>query len=659
MLRSALCTLLTAAFILGFAGELPRLVFPVAGGVNSWKPNFGASRDGGARSHKGQDLMAPRMTPLVACFSGTVFTSKGGNAGNWLTLLGDCGWSANYMHLNDDKTDFDDDTAPKELTFAPWLEDGGHVEAGDLIGYVGNSGNAKTSGHHLHFELFGPEGHVDPASYLRSASVIPAPSSAIRPSSYTAPVFVEKVVERPQPMSLAALPPYKDIAVLKFGQAGTPPVNSEHIVRIDDRDVASTGKTSISYSWDTKREADGEHLVSFLRRNIVTRGETVLETRVVMVANRAVPVRPELSGDRLEMLLGLNYYRRLAGLSYVAWDARLGKAADAHTVYWETNKSSARHSAHSEDRGLPWFTGETASERARAAGYPNGVSECMHFVGTRKAVDSLWAVPYHRFALSNSAAEDVGIGFRGDTVSIELGSGARDGVVVFPPDGMTGVPLEGNVSESPAPLRLHKSGSGKVGYVITFANHSTLPGRIDVQRVELRESGRIVDVYVNSPVNDEALKNGAIAIPKSPLRANTTYEVYVRAFDSKQKDISRRWRFTTGTAAQESHTMDYRAAVSRAVNAQPGEIKIRGKVRLAAEDGNAFSIYIEGGEGVPQNLIGNTMWIGMAHGVPIRLGDDPLGVYPVRPDITPGEMVVIIGKGTMPTQFVPRLIVVK
>jgi hypothetical protein len=175
----------------------------------------------------------------------------------------------------------------------------------------------------------------------------------------------------------------------------------------------------------------------------------------------------------------------------------------------------------------------------------------------------------------------------------------------------------------------------------------------------LRESGRIVDIYVNSPANDEALRNGAIIIPKSPLRANTTYEAYVRAFDSKQKDISRTWRFTTGTSAQESHTMDYRAAVSRAVNAQSGEIKIRGKVRLAAEDGNAFSIYIEGGEGVPQNLIGNTMWIGLAHGVPIRLGDDPLGVYPVRPDITPGEMVVIIGKGSMPTQFVPRLIVVK
>ena len=659
MLRTALCTFLTAAFLLGHAGELPRLVFPVAGGVKSWKPNFGAPRDGGRRSHRGQDLMAPRMTPLVACFSGTVFMSKGGNAGNWLTLLGDCGWSANYMHLNDDKTDFDDDTAPKEMVYAPWLEDGGHVEAGDLLGYVGNSGNAKTSGSHLHFELFGPEGHVDPAPYLRNAVAIPAPSSAIRPATYTPPVFVEKIIERPEPIALAPLKPYKGNAVLKFGQAGVPPSNSEHVIRIGDKDMASTGKTSIAFTWDTTREADGEHVIEFLRRNIVTRGETVLERRVVLVENRGLPARPELSGDRFEMLLNLNYYRRVAGLPYVSWDARLGKSALAHTDYWEINRSAARHSAHNEHRGNQGFTGETPSERARAAGYPNGVSECMHFVGPREAIDALWAVPYHRFALKNIAAQHVGLGSAGSTVTVNLGTGSNQGVVVFPPDGMTGVPLEGNVSESPAPLRVHRGVSGKVGYVITFAHYASALQKIDVQRAELREGGRLVDVFVNTPANDEALQNGAIIIPKSPLRANTTYEVYVRAFDSKRNDISRRWRFTTGSSAQESHTMDYRAAVSRAVNTQAGEIKIRGKVRMAAEDGLAFSVYIEGGEGVPQNLIGNTMWIGLSQGVPVRLGDDPLGIYPVRPELVPGEIVVIIGKGRMPAQFTPRIVIVK
>lgn len=659
MLRTAFCTVLIAAFITGTTNELPRLVFPVAGGVKTWKPNYGAPREGGRRSHKGQDLMAPRMTPLVACFSGTVFTSKGGNAGNWLTLLGDCGWSANYMHLNDDRTDLDDDAAPKDMIFAPWLEDGGHVQAGDLLGFVGNSGNAKTSGHHLHFELVGPEGHVDPAFYLRSAVVIEPPPLAIRPSTYTAPIFIEKIIERPEPMALAPLKSYRGTEVLTFGQATRPASNTVHLLRIDHRDVATTGKSTIACAWDTTREADGEHLIEFIRRNIVTKAETVLEARVVLVANGAVPVRPDVTGDRIEQLMALNHYRRLSGLPYLEWDARLGRAAEAHADYWEVNKSGARHSAHNERSGVQGFTGETPSDRARAKGYPSGVSECMHFVGPRTGIDSLWEVPYHRFALANASALHVGLGSAGRTVTVDLGMGPNQGVVAFPPDGMTGVPLEGNVVESPSPLRMHRGATSRVGYVITYAYCSPLAQRIDVQRAELREGGRLVDCYVNTPANDDTLQTGAIVTPRSQLRPLTTYEVYVKAFDARGRDISRRWRFTTGSSAGESHTMNYRAAVSRAVNTQAGEIKIRGKVRMVAEDGQAISVIIEGGDNVPENLFESTMWVGMAHGVPVRLGDDPLGVYPIRPELTPGESVVIIGSGRLPGVFTARIVIVK
>jgi uncharacterized protein YkwD len=599
------------------------------------------------------------MTPLIACFSGTVFTAKGGNAGHWLTLLGDCGWQAQYMHLNDDRTDADDDTAPREMTYAPWIEDGGHVEAGDLLGFVGNSGNAKTSGSHLHFELHGPQGPVDPAAFLRAALVVESPSTTVRPSSYTAPVFIEKIIERPEPMALAPLKAHRDVAALRFGHASAPGTNIEHVVRVDNRTVATSGKANIVLTWDTKREADGEHVVEFIRRNIVTGNEIVLESRTVLVNNGAIPVRPDVTGERLEMLLALNYYRRLTGLPYVAWDGRLASAALSHTDYWEINKSGVRHSAHNEHRGLQGFSGEMPSDRARAKGYANGVSEVMHFVGARRAVDSLWSVPYHRFALANVSAQHVGIGSSGQTVAISLGMGPNEGVSVFPPDGMTGVPTEGCVSESPAPLRMHRGGGGKVGYVISFGVYSAFPQRIDVRKVELREGGRLVDCYLNTPSNDDAMQTGVIIIPKSPLRALTTFEAYVQAKDSRGRDISRRWRFTTGKNPSESHTMDYRAAVSRAVNPEPGEVKVRGTFRQAAEDGNAISIVVEGGEGITEHLIGSTMWVGMAQGVPVRLGDDPLGIYPVRPDLTRGDPVVVVGKGKAPTAFQARLVVVK
>lgn len=661
MLRSALCILILAsAFIAGAANEMPRLVFPVSGGVKSWKPNFGVPRDGGRRQHKGQDLMAPRMTPVVACFPGTVYMSKGANAGNWLTLVGTNGWIANYMHLNDDRTDRDDDAGTKELAFAPWLENGGRVQAGDLLGFVGNSGNAKTSGHHLHFELIDPSGYaVDPAPALRAAAIHPAPRLDAAPPTYEPPVYIEKIVERPEPMELAPLPTVKDQAILRFGAAGTPPPNTEFVLRIDDRDRAVSGKTTLTYTWDTLREADGEHAVQFLRRNIVDRSEAVLESRTVVVENSAVPVRPRISGDRLEVLMGINYYRRLSGLPYVTWDERLGVAAGSHSSYWESNKGSVRHSAHNEERGRSGFTGEMPSDRAKAQGYFGGVSECMHFVGAKRAADLLWAVPYHRLALSHYGAENVGVGASGSTVTVNLGIGEREGVVVFPPDGMTGVPLQGSIAESPAPLRMHRGPGGPVGYVVTYGLNAPALQRIRVVRAELREAGRIVDCYVNTPANDETLETGVILIPKSPLRPQTTYEAYVEASDSRGKDISRRWRFTTGREAHESATMDYRAAVAKAVHAQPGERKIRGKVRLVAEDGEAFSIDVLAGDGAPADAVGTSMWVGLGRGVPVRLGDDPLGIYPFRPDLTPGETVVIIGAGGVPTGFVPRIVIVK
>jgi hypothetical protein len=337
----------------------------------------------------------------------------------------------------------------------------------------------------------------------------------------------------------------------------------------------------------------------------------------------------------------------------------LGRAAESHSDYWEINRSSARHSPHNEQEGNNGFSGVAPSDRSRAKGYPNGVAEVMHFVGHRDAMDKLWAVPYHRIALANFAATDVGIGSAGQTVTVDIGSGSGEGVVVFPPDGMTGVPLLGNIAESPAPLRMHRGASGRVGYVVSFAVNAPYPQRIQVSAAELREGGRVVDCYVNTPANDEILPNGVILIPKSPLRAFTTYEAYVQAKDSRGNDVSRRWRFTTGKSESTSHTMDYREAISRTVNIQPGEVKIRGSVRKVAEDGMAFSMVVEGGEGVPESAIGSTMWVGLSTGVPVRLGDDPLGIYPVRPDLTPRETVVVIGTGIAPTVFTPRLVVVK
>ncbi len=111
-------------------GPVNGLYFPVAG-PHSYVNDWGAPRSVG-RTHKGCDIMADYGTPCVAITSGTVVQRRGGNAGLYIFLYGDNGHLYYYMHLQG---------------FAA----SGRVSAGQVIGYVGDTGNARGCPH-LHFE---------------------------------------------------------------------------------------------------------------------------------------------------------------------------------------------------------------------------------------------------------------------------------------------------------------------------------------------------------------------------------------------------------------------------------------------------------------------------------------------------------------------------
>ena len=126
-------------------------VFPVAGGA-SFTDDYGAPR-AGTGWHHGNDLFADRGTPVVAVADGTL-SRVGVNTlgGNRLWLTDDAGNTFYYAHLS---------------AYAPESVEGARVRAGQVIAFVGNTGQAITTPPHLHFEVHPGDGDsVDPYPYL-------------------------------------------------------------------------------------------------------------------------------------------------------------------------------------------------------------------------------------------------------------------------------------------------------------------------------------------------------------------------------------------------------------------------------------------------------------------------------------------------------------
>lgn len=171
--RSILLAVLLAGTLAGphaASAAVPSIVFPVVG-PNSYINDYGAPRHSGW--HKGIDIMAKRRAPVVAVEPGRVSIYRGSrNAGCMLYLYGDSGTTYYYVHLNDDLTKRDDNKATDcrvGVAYAPGLKSGQRVRAGQLIGFNGNSGDARGIAPHLHFEIRPKRAPINPFKHLNRA----------------------------------------------------------------------------------------------------------------------------------------------------------------------------------------------------------------------------------------------------------------------------------------------------------------------------------------------------------------------------------------------------------------------------------------------------------------------------------------------------------
>lgn len=145
------------------------LTFPQEIEATHFSNTWGAPRSGG-RSHRGTDLMAPKMTEVYAAADGIVTrVVKSGRAGRYVVVAHADGWETYYMHLNNDVPGGKSGAAPWFLTVASGIFEGVEVAAGQLLGWVGDSGNAEGGSPHTHFELHRNGRAVNPYPYLMEA----------------------------------------------------------------------------------------------------------------------------------------------------------------------------------------------------------------------------------------------------------------------------------------------------------------------------------------------------------------------------------------------------------------------------------------------------------------------------------------------------------
>ena len=132
-------------------------VFPVYG-PSSFADTYRAAR-AGVIWHHGTDIFAPLGAPLLAVADGTVFSVGWNDLGGYRLWLRDRqGNQFYYAHLS---------------AFSPLAVDGNEVKAGDVVGFVGATGDAQGTPYHLHFEIhpvgllpLGYDGVVNPFPYL-------------------------------------------------------------------------------------------------------------------------------------------------------------------------------------------------------------------------------------------------------------------------------------------------------------------------------------------------------------------------------------------------------------------------------------------------------------------------------------------------------------
>ncbi len=115
--------------------------------ANTWQAPRGTDR-----LHQGQDIFAPRGTPILSATEGYIMTiGENSLGGQTVSVVGAGGRVYYYAHLD---------------SYAPRIAEGDYVTTKSVLGYVGTTGNAAGTPPHLHFGVYSPGGAINPLPLL-------------------------------------------------------------------------------------------------------------------------------------------------------------------------------------------------------------------------------------------------------------------------------------------------------------------------------------------------------------------------------------------------------------------------------------------------------------------------------------------------------------
>ena len=130
------------------SGTIPHgaLRVPIDGvEVSSWKGAYSERRSGGSRAHEAVDILSPRNTPVHAVANGTIAKIFESKAGGHTVYQFDADGRLCYYYAHLER-------------YADGLHEGQAVRQGEVVGYVGTSGNAPPNTPHLHFAVYQLDG---------------------------------------------------------------------------------------------------------------------------------------------------------------------------------------------------------------------------------------------------------------------------------------------------------------------------------------------------------------------------------------------------------------------------------------------------------------------------------------------------------------------